>query len=176
MSLKETLNSIDEEIASSKKFKAADRLRNLINEYPNDLTIWDKLAQLYYDSGFLDAAGRYWILFEPNDNKKKKSIETYEETVNNSGCQILNEITYRGDKNSLPTYAQKKMLELEADSRERAKYVPKFKPKLNKNQRKKTKYQKTLKDKVIEKLIIGLLILIIVLAIIGLIRVIQWIF
>jgi len=72
LSLKETFDRKDEEIESGLKFKAADRLRNLINEYPNDLTLWDKLAELYYESGFLDAAGRYWILFEPNDDRKRK--------------------------------------------------------------------------------------------------------
>jgi hypothetical protein len=173
--LKETLNRIDKEIESGLKLKAVDRLRNLINEYPNDLTIWDKLANLYYDSGFLDAAGCYWILFEPNDERKKKSIEAYKKTVNNSGYQILQEITFRGDKDKLPEYAKRKLIELESDSKQKVDYVPKFSPKRKKTDKKTNDYEETFRDKLIKMLIIGIVILIPVLSIIGLIRVIQWI-
>lgn len=173
--MKEKLKKIDEEIKCGLKLKAADRLRSLINEYPNDLTIWDKLAELYYDSGFLDAAGRYWILFEPNDERKRKSIEAYRSTVNNSGYQILQEITFRGDKEKLPEYAKRTLIELEADSRQKVNYVPHFGPKQKKIDRNKEDSVKTFGDKLINGLIISALIMFPVLAVIGLIRVIQWI-
>lgn len=176
MSLDEKLNRIDEEIAGGMKFKAVDRLRNLINEYPNDLTIWNKLAELYYESGFLDAAGRYWILFEPNDERKKRSIEAYTKTVNNSGYQILQEITFRGDKDQLPDFAKNKLMELEADSKQRVEYVPRFGPKIKKKVSEKYKAEKTFHDKIIKTLILAVVILVPILALIGLIQVIRWIF
>ncbi len=176
MNLQEKLNRIDEEIKSGLKLKAADRLRNLINDYPNELSLWNKLAELYYQSGFLDAAGRYWILFEPTDDRIKESIEAYKKSVNNSGYQILQEITFRGEKKKLPEYAQKKLEELEADSKKKAQYVPRFTKKLNKKERKEKETPQSFRDKVIEKLFFGCLIAIPILVIIGLIRVFQWIF
>jgi len=175
VNLHKKLIKIDEEINSGLKLKAADRLRNLINEYPNDLSLWNKLAELYYQSGFLDAAGRYWILFEPTDDRIKESIEAYKKSVNNSGYQILQEITFRGEKKKLPEYAQKKLEELETDSRKKAQHVPRFTKKLNRKERKEQPPQ-SFRDKVIEKLLIGGVIAIPILAIIGLIRVFQWLF
>jgi len=50
---------IDFEVENGLKFKASDRLRNLIQENPNETQLWNKLAELYYESGFLDSAGKY---------------------------------------------------------------------------------------------------------------------
>ena len=101
MSLESKLESIENDIQNGLKFKSADRLRNLINQYPNEQKLWNKLAELYYESGFLDAAGRYWILTEPTSERIKQSVEIYEKSVNYSGYQILQEITFRGEKSKL---------------------------------------------------------------------------
>jgi hypothetical protein len=77
VSLKEKIAKIDSEIELGLKFKAADRLRNLIQENPNELELWNKLAELYYESGFLDAAGKYWILTEPTNDRIKKCIARF---------------------------------------------------------------------------------------------------
>jgi len=50
---------IEFEVENRLKFKAYDRLRNLIQENPNETQLWNKLAELYYESGFLDSAGKY---------------------------------------------------------------------------------------------------------------------
>ena len=92
MSLSKKLERIDRESKNGLKLKSADRLRNLINEHPNEMIIWKKLAELYYDSGFLDAAGRYWVLTEPTDERIQKAQEIYLESVNYSGTKILNDI------------------------------------------------------------------------------------
>ena len=175
MSLDSKLESIETDIQNGLKFKTADRLRNLINQYPNEQKLWNKLAELYYESGFLDGAGRYWILTEPTDERIKKSIEAYQKSVNYSGYQILQEITFRGDKSKLSEYGKKKLTELENDSLEKVSYIPKFAKNLNRNERKKQKNKKrTFKDKLIEKLIIGIFISIPILAIIGIIALIDW--
>ena len=54
MSLEQKLKRIDLEIQNGMKYKAADRLRNLIQENPNEIQLWNKLAELYYTSGFFD--------------------------------------------------------------------------------------------------------------------------
>ncbi|EDM43210.1 hypothetical protein SCB49_12064 [unidentified eubacterium SCB49] len=172
MNIDRKLEKIEQDINNGLKLKASDRLRNLMNAYPNEHSLWNKLAELYYESGFLDAAGRYWILNEPTDDRIKKSVKAYTDSVNNSGYQILQEITYRGDKSKLSEYGQKKLLELEIDSSKKAGYVPKFSKKLNRKQRKKaTEQNQTFKDRLFSVLIISILILIPILAIIGLITV-----
>jgi cytochrome c-type biogenesis protein CcmH/NrfG len=175
VSLKEKLEKIDSEIENGLKFKASDRLRNLIQENPNETQLWNKLAELYYESGFLDSAGKYWILTEPTDERIIKCVEIYEKSVNYSGYQILQEITFRGDKTQLSEFAQKKLAELESDSKERTNHIPEFKPKVNKPKKQNQKYVQTFKDKLGGYVIFGIVAVILVLIIIGFVSVIKWI-
>ena len=174
MSLKGKLEKIDSEIENGLKFKASDRLRNLIQENPNETHLWNKLAELYYDSGFLDSAGKYWILTEPTDNRIKKCVEIYEKSVNYSGYQILQEITFRGDKTKLSEFAQKKLAELESDSKEKTNHIPEFKPKVNK--KKNSKYEQTFKGKLGGFVFFSILALIGIFIIVGFVTIIGWIF
>ena len=174
--MKEKLEKIQAEIENGLKFKASDRLRNLIQENPNEIQLWNKLAELYYDSGFLDSAGKYWILTEPNDERIKKCVDIYEKSVNNSGYQILQEIVFRGDKSKLSEFAQNKLSELESDSKKKADYVPKFNPRTNKKKRKKGNSNMTFKDKMTVYPIIGIFIFLAICSIIGVITVIKWAF
>ena len=176
MNLKEKLNKIDSEIESGLKFKASDRLRNLIQENPNETQLWNKLAKLYYESGFLDATGKYWILTEPTDEEIKKCVEVYEKSVNYSGYQILQEIVFRGDKTKLSEFAQNKMAKLESDSKKKADYVPEFKPKTNKQKRIRGNSNLTFKDKLTVYPIIGVFVFLAICSIIGVVSVIKWIF
>jgi hypothetical protein len=176
VSLKEKLKKIDSEVENGLKFKASDRLRNLIQENPNETQLWNKLAELYYESGFLDSAGKYWILTEPTEDRIKKCVEIYEKSVNYSGYHILQEIVFRGDKSKLSEFAQNKLTELEADSKKKADYVPKFSPKKNKRKKKNTEYKETFKDKLGGYLMFAIVASVILLLIIGFVTVINWIF
>ncbi|EDP94986.1 tetratricopeptide repeat protein [Kordia algicida OT-1] len=173
MSLKEKLDKINSEIEKGLKFKATDRLRNLIQENPNELELRNKLAELYYESGFLDAAGKYWILTEPTDERIKECVAMYEQSVNYSGYQILQELVFRGDKSKLSEFAQKKLSELESDSKKKVDYIPKFSAKNNKKRYKKGISKSTLKEKLITSLIIGILIFLAICSIIGVITVVK---
>ncbi|WP_422093723.1 MULTISPECIES: DUF6584 family protein [unclassified Tenacibaculum] len=176
VNLKEKLDKIDSEIENGLKFKATDRLRNLIQENPNEIELWNKLAELYYESGFFDSAGKYWILTEPTDDRIKKCVEIYEKSVNNSGYQILKELVFRGDKSKLSDYAQKKLTELESDSKEKANYIPKFNPKTNKQKKNNSNQEQTFKEKLGGFIFFSILVSIIILIIIGFVTVVQWIF
>ena len=61
MNLTEKLDKIKSEFKNGLRYKATNKLRNLIQENPNEIELWNELAELYYESGFLDAAGKYWI-------------------------------------------------------------------------------------------------------------------
>ena len=176
MSLESKLESIETDIENGLKYKSADRLRNLINEYPNEQKLWNRLAELYYNSGFLDAAGRYWILTEPTDERIKKCIEIYQKSVNYSGYQILQEITFRGEKSKLTDYGKTKLIELENDSSEKVNHIPKFYSKSSNSKKKSDDQEETLKEKLIKLLVYTVLAIIGISIIIGFITMIKWIF
>jgi hypothetical protein len=174
--LKEKLAKIEFDIKNGLKFKAADRLRNMINQYPNETELWNRLAELYYESGFLASAGKYWILTEPIDERIKKCVEIYEKSVNHSGTKILQDITFRGDKTKLSEYGKNILTELELDSKKKSNYIPKFTPITNRKKRKQENEKQSFKDKLYEKLFFGVLIAIVLLIIIGFVTVLNWIF
>ena len=132
------------------------------------------MAELYYESGFLASAGKYWILTEPKDERIKKSVEIYEKSVNHSGTKILQDITFRGDKTKLSEYGKNKLKELELDSKKKSNYIPKFKQITNRKKKSQENEKRTFKDKLAEKLFFGVLIAIVILIIIGFSTVISW--
>ena len=69
----------------------------------------------------------------------KEAVEIYRNSLSNSGNAILKDIVFRGDRNQLPEYAQKKLKELESDSFKKTKHIPDFKPK----QREKGNYKES---------------------------------
>ncbi|WP_294288084.1 DUF6584 family protein [uncultured Chryseobacterium sp.] len=120
---------IEQDLKTGKKKKACERLRNLINEYPDDLSLRGKLAQIYYAAGFKDEAGKFWILSEPQNFEMKEAVEIYRSSLSNSRNAILKDIVFRGDKNKLPLYTLNIIKELEADSFKKTKHIPNFKRK-----------------------------------------------
>ena len=167
------LTNIEKEIKDGLKLKACDKLRNLINQYPNDLSLYDKLANVYFESGFYDAAGKYWILIEPKNENIRSCVDIYKKSVNNSGTKILQDLKFRGNKNELNEYAKKQLESLENDSMERSKYVPCFEKENNKYKIPR-KHNQTLKDKIIEKIGLAILISIPILIILGIVKIYEW--
>ena len=174
--MKDKLAKIEFDIKNGLKFKAADRLRNMINQYPNETELWNRLAELYYESGFLASAGKYWILTEPKNDRIKKSVEIYEKSVNYSGTEILKDITFRGDRTKLSEFGQKKLTELELSSKKKSNYIPKFTPITNRKKKSKEKQKETWKDELIGIVFWSVLILIGILIIIGFQTVLNWLF
>ena len=176
MNLIEKLDKIKSEFKNGLRFKATNKLRNLIQENPNEIELWNELAELYYESGFLDAAGKYWILTEPTEEKIKHCVEIYEKSVKNSGYQILQEIVFRGEKSKLSIYAQQKLTELELDSEKKVNYIPKYQPKLNLQKKKNVRQKETFKEKLIKKIFYSILIIVVISIFVGLKTITEWIF
>ena len=176
MSSKIKLLKIESDLKKGLKYKAADRLRNLINECPDELGLRNNLAELYYYAGFLDQAGKYWIFEESNKPHIKQCVKLYRESVNNSGNQILKDVIFKGSKEDLDDYALRILLELEKDSELKTNSVPRFYRRETKKERASINKQQTLQKKIIEKFVIGFLIAIPVLSIVGLISIIMWLF
>lgn len=115
MHLQNQLKLAEDEIKNGLKLKAVNRLKNVINSFPNEMAARTMLAQLYYESGFYDAAGLYWILTEPIEDRIKECIDIYKDSVNHSPIQILKDIKFRGNKLKLPAYALQTLDALEQE-------------------------------------------------------------
>ncbi|WP_447606311.1 DUF6584 family protein [Chryseobacterium sp. M5A1_1a] len=127
--MKNLFYRIEQDIKEGRKKKACDRLRNMINQFPNDISLRKKLGQIYFEAGFLDEAGKFWILSTPENIEMENAVEIYRKSLGNSGNAILMDIVFRGNKNMLDEYAMKVLTELERDSFKKTKYIPDFKPK-----------------------------------------------
>lgn len=103
-----------------------------------------------------------------------QATQIYLRSVNNSGTQILRDLGFRGDKRKLPPYAQRRLKELESDSMLKSKYIPSFKPRLDKKQRSTKK--ESLGSKVLASAILYCLVVLFVIMIVGFITVFSWIF
>lgn len=123
------LYRIEQDLKTGRKKKACDRLRNMINQFPNDLSLRKKLGQIYFEAGFLDEAGKFWILSSPENNEMENAVEIYRKSLSDSGNAILKDIVFRGDKNLLDEYAWKVITELEQNSLKITKHIPVFKTK-----------------------------------------------
>jgi hypothetical protein len=107
----------EQEIKNGLRFKAVNRLRNVINQFPDNMEARTKLAQLYYEAGFYDAAGLFWMLTEPVEEHVKQCTVIYKASVNYSPVQILKDIKYRGNVSGLSPYAAEVLKSLEEEKR-----------------------------------------------------------
>ncbi|NML72102.1 hypothetical protein HHL23_20245 [Chryseobacterium sp. RP-3-3] len=163
------LYRIEKDIEEGRKKKACDRLRNLINQFPDDLSLREKLGQIYYDAGFLDEAGKFWILSEPKDKEMEPAVEIYKRSLRYSGNAILKDIVFRGDKNVLSDYARNVLKDLETDSLKKTNHIPEYKKKY-KQELIDSKSEQTFLSKVGMYLLMGVVIL---LPVLGLIKLIE---
>jgi len=169
------LYRIEHDLKEGRKKKACDRLRNMINQFPNDLSLRKKIGQIYFEAGFLDEAGKFWILSLPENNEMETAVEIYRKSLSNSGNAILKDIVFRGDKNLLDEYPMKIITELEKDSLKNTKHIPVFKTKI----REKGNYseaQTSFLNKIVTCLVVGLIILIPVLGIFKVFEIISSLF
>ncbi|MCT2561319.1 hypothetical protein N0B48_05395 [Chryseobacterium sp. pc1-10] len=120
---------IEKDLEEGRKKKACDRLRNAINQYPDDLSLRKKLGRIYYEAGFLDEAGKFWILSEPQDKEMENAVEIYKSSLSYSGNAILKDIVFRGNKNILNEYALNVLKDLEIDSLKKTNHIPEYKQK-----------------------------------------------
>ena len=175
MNLIKKLEKINLDFENGLRLKATNKLRNLIQENPNEIELWNKLAELYYECGFLDAAGKYWILTEPTEERIKKCVDIYEKSVKNSGYQILQEIVFRGQKTKLPKYAQQKLTALEKDSEQKVNYIPKYQPKLNIQKKSNFRQKETFKQKLFKMIFYVVLIIVLISIFLGMKSIIEFI-
>jgi len=176
MSKHSALRKIEFNINNGLKLKAAVQLGTLINKNPNNIELRNRLAELYFEAGFLDAAGKFWILNDSKDQNVKRCVEIYEKSVNHSGNRILLDLKFRGDKTLLSRYAQNKLAELEKDSLDKTNSIPDFKEKENEHIEANTKKNNPILEKLGCGIAIAIVLFLVAAVIIGSKAIFQWLF
>lgn len=120
------LAAINCDIELGRKQRAADKLRKLICQNPEEIDLWFITGELYYNSGFLDMAGRYWLFYPSVEPHITKAIDIYKESVNFSSTQMLRDIKFSGSAENLPLYSQNIIESLEKDAFKSTGFVPRY--------------------------------------------------
>ena len=112
MSKESILARVGVDVASGDLGKARDRLHTLIFEHPDDLSMRERLAEVYDSLQQPAQAGRYWYLSEPRDDRMANARTAYERLVGKDPLQLLAGLKFRGDEDVLAGFARQTVGEL----------------------------------------------------------------
>lgn len=126
MKLQETLQRVDEDIATGNLGRARDRLHGLVWQYPNDLSLREKLAEVYWQLQFPAMAGCYWYLEEPTTEARQRAIAEFERACGNDPWHMLTRLKFRGDPEQLRPYARYKLERLQQECQRKYGRYPVF--------------------------------------------------
>ena len=173
--IEQTLEKVEQDIASGDYGKARDRLHGLVSTYPDALSLRRRLGEIYWELRYPAMAGRYWYLEEDTSPDMLAACEAFEQSCGNSSLQILLSLKFQGDVESIHSESAKdKLLTLQSRVRDQHGLVIEF------GKKGTEKYQGTERSATTGRaLLVGFAavsVLAIVLALIGLSTVIRWLF
>ncbi len=106
MSKESILARVGVDVAGGDLGKARDRLHSLVFEHPDDLSLRERLAEVYDSLQQPAQAGRYWYLTEPRDDRMANARTAYERLVGNDPLLLLAGLKFRGDEDALAGFAR----------------------------------------------------------------------
>ena len=112
MSKESILARVGVDVAGGDLGKARDRLHTLVFEHPDDLSLRERLAEVYDSLQQPAQAGRYWYLIEPRDDRMVDARAAYERLVGNDPLLLLAGLKFRGDEDALAGFARQTVGEL----------------------------------------------------------------
>lgn len=175
MSIEQTLERIDRDIASGDHGKARDRLHGLIATYPDDLTLRRKLGDVYWKLQYPAMAGRYWYLEEDKSSTMVAACQAFEHSCGKDPLQILLALKFRGDVESIrDTLAGRTLLQLHAEARSKHRYYVDFRKRGAERYDQATSVE-GLTDRVLKAGCIVSLLIALGLLVVGLLTVLAWI-
>ena len=114
-----TLKKIEADIAAGDYGKARDRLHGLIATYPDDLTLRQKLGDVYWKLQYPAMAGRYWYLEEDKASHMMAACRIFEQSCGLDPLQMLLALKFRGNvENIRDTFAGRALLALQDRAKE----------------------------------------------------------
>ncbi len=115
--LDETLKRVEREIEAGELGRARDRLQGLLVTYPADLSLRQRLGEVYWRLQYPEKAGLYWYLLPSKRPEMDIAKAAFERRHRNSPRQMLNELRFRGGLDSVRgTYAEGVLLRLAAEA------------------------------------------------------------
>jgi hypothetical protein len=127
MSIEQTLEKVEQDIASGDLGKARDRLHGLVATYPNRLALRRKLGDIYWQLQYPAMAGRYWYLEESKSPDMVAACKVFEGSCGHSSFQILLALKFRGDLESIDSeFVKDSLLTLQAQVKNEYGYLVDF--------------------------------------------------
>jgi hypothetical protein len=92
----------EEEARAGRAWKALDRLRGLLVQFPADQDLLSRIGELHYAMGELPEAGRYWWLTELDDDAAHAARAAFHERYGNTPPTILAALPHPGTPELYP--------------------------------------------------------------------------
>lgn len=106
MSLQEALVRASRDIERGDLGKARDRLEGMLAGYPDELSLRDRLGEVYWRLQYPERAGRCWYLIESTHPEMDEAKRAFESRYGNDAWLMLDALDYHGGLESLAgTYA-----------------------------------------------------------------------
>ena len=111
MPIEQTLEKIEQDIASKNYGKARDRLHGLIGTYPDNLTLRRQLGDIYWQLQYPAMAGRYWYLEEDRSPEMIVACKAFEHSCGYNSLQILQSLKFQGNLENINSVFAKNRLQ-----------------------------------------------------------------
>ena len=170
MSLEQTLERIDKDLANGDLGKARDRLHGLLASHPGNLLLRRKLGDVYAKLQFPSMAGRYWYLEEEKSPEMVAACAVFEKECGNSPVVLLLAIKYKADPAAIKdTYAGRTLRALQEQA------VKKYGYSIEAGKRGTAKYPHSAKTRLFGRCILwSIMIITLLLIVIGAITIAVW--
>ncbi len=109
MSKETVLSRIEADLQRGDLGKARDRLHTLVYNYPSDMALRARLADVYHRLQFPAMAGRYWYLEEHRTPEMETVIAAFERSCGNDPLLMLSAIKFRGDPYQVGDYTRQRL-------------------------------------------------------------------
>ena len=109
MAKEAALARVEADLRSGDVGKARDRLHTLVHDYPNDVGLRTRLAEVYQRLKFPAMAGRYWYLEASWTAEMEDSIAIFRRSCGDDPLRILSALKFRGDSSQIPKYARERL-------------------------------------------------------------------
>ena len=125
MSKETVLSRVEADLRREDLGKARDRLHTLVYNYPNDLALRTRLAEVYHRLQFPAMAGRYWYLDEQRTPEMETAVAAFERSVGGDPLLMISALKFRGDPyEEIPDYARGRLKTLRQAVQERYDFFP----------------------------------------------------
>ncbi|MEE8443576.1 MAG: DUF6584 family protein [Dehalococcoidia bacterium] len=121
MSKETVLSKVEADLHRGDLGKARDRLHTLVYDYPNDVALRTRLAEVYHRLQFPAMAGRYWYLNEHRTPEMEIVVAAFERSCGGDPLLMLSALKFRGD----PCYAGDRLIALRQAVQDKYEFFPK---------------------------------------------------